>query len=99
MDMVELLLPCGFDTLEYSGVKATIVICTLTDYSVAKECQHCTQSCYGVAAPRWPWSDRASTFGQWTWRFLVGPSNSASCPSLTLWCHESLPLSGHTCWQ
>jgi hypothetical protein len=37
--MVELLLPCGFDTLEYSWVKATIDICTLADYSVAKKCQ------------------------------------------------------------
>jgi hypothetical protein len=38
--MIELLLPCGFDTLEYSWVKATIDICTLTDYSVAKKRQH-----------------------------------------------------------
>jgi hypothetical protein len=38
MDMVELLLPYGFDTLEYSGVKATIGIYTLADYPVAKEC-------------------------------------------------------------
>jgi hypothetical protein len=37
--MIELLLPCGFDTLEYSCVKATIVICTLADYSVAKKWQ------------------------------------------------------------
>jgi hypothetical protein len=37
--MTELLLPCGFDTLEYSWVKATIGICTLVDYSVAKKCQ------------------------------------------------------------
>jgi hypothetical protein len=37
--MIELLLPCGFDTLEYSWVKATIGICTLADYSVAKKCQ------------------------------------------------------------
>jgi hypothetical protein len=37
--MIELLLPCGFDTLEYSWVKATIDICTLADYSVAKKCQ------------------------------------------------------------
>jgi hypothetical protein len=37
--MVELLLPCGFDTLEYSWVKATIGICMLADYSVAKKCQ------------------------------------------------------------
>jgi hypothetical protein len=39
MDMVELLLLDGFDTLKYSWVKATIDICTLVDYSVAKECQ------------------------------------------------------------
>jgi hypothetical protein len=38
--MIELLLPCGFDTLEYSWVKATIGICTLADYSMAKKCQH-----------------------------------------------------------
>jgi hypothetical protein len=37
--MIELLLPCGFDTLEYSWVKATISICTLVDYSVAKKRQ------------------------------------------------------------
>jgi hypothetical protein len=29
--MIELLLPCGFDILEYSWVKATIGICTLAD--------------------------------------------------------------------
>jgi hypothetical protein len=38
--MIELLLPCGFDTLEYSWEKATIGICTLADYSVATKCQH-----------------------------------------------------------
>jgi hypothetical protein len=38
--MIELLLSCGFDTLEYSWVKATIGICMLEDYSVAKKCQH-----------------------------------------------------------
>jgi hypothetical protein len=37
--MIELLHPCGFDTLEYSWVKATIDICMLADYSVAKKCQ------------------------------------------------------------
>jgi hypothetical protein len=37
--MIELLLPCGFDTLEYSWVKATFGIRTLADYSVAKKCQ------------------------------------------------------------
>jgi hypothetical protein len=37
--MIELLLPYGFDTLEYSWVKATISICTLADYSVAKKHQ------------------------------------------------------------
>jgi hypothetical protein len=38
--MIELLLPYGFDTLEYSWVKVTIDICTLADYSGAKKCQH-----------------------------------------------------------
>jgi hypothetical protein len=47
--MIELLLPCGFDTLEYSWVKARIGICTLADYSVAKKhqqafCHHCSGS-------------------------------------------------------
>jgi hypothetical protein len=37
--MIELLLPYGFDTLEYSWVKATIGICTLAYYFVAKKCQ------------------------------------------------------------
>jgi hypothetical protein len=36
--MIELLLPCGFDILEYSWVKATIGIYTLIDYSMAKKC-------------------------------------------------------------
>jgi hypothetical protein len=38
--MIELLLSYGFDTLEYSWVKATIGICALVDYYVAKKCQH-----------------------------------------------------------
>jgi hypothetical protein len=38
--MIELLLPYGFDTLECSWVKATISICTLANYSVAKKHQH-----------------------------------------------------------
>jgi hypothetical protein len=37
--MIELLLPCGFDTLEYFWVKVTIGICTLAEYSVAKKRQ------------------------------------------------------------
>jgi hypothetical protein len=37
--MIELLLPCGFDTWEYSWVKDAIGICTLADYSVAKKCR------------------------------------------------------------
>jgi hypothetical protein len=37
--MIELLLPCGFDTLEYSWVEATIGICMLEDYSVAEKRQ------------------------------------------------------------
>jgi hypothetical protein len=40
IDMIELLLPCGFDTLEYSWVKATISNCMLADYIVAKKRQH-----------------------------------------------------------
>jgi hypothetical protein len=40
IDMTELLLPGGFDTLEYSWEKATIGIYTLADYSIAKKCQH-----------------------------------------------------------
>jgi hypothetical protein len=44
MDMIELLLPCGFDTLEYSWVKATIGICMLVDHSVAKKCQQRVRS-------------------------------------------------------
>jgi hypothetical protein len=39
IDMIELLHACGFDTLEYSWVKATIGICTLADYSVSKKLQ------------------------------------------------------------
>jgi hypothetical protein len=38
--MIELLLPSRFDTLDYSWVKATIGICMVADYSVAKKCQH-----------------------------------------------------------
>jgi hypothetical protein len=38
--MIELLLPFGFDTIEYSWVKATIGICMLADYSVAMKRQH-----------------------------------------------------------
>jgi hypothetical protein len=37
--MIELLLPCGFDTLEYSWVKDTIGIHTLTNYSMTKKQQ------------------------------------------------------------
>jgi hypothetical protein len=37
--MIEILLSCGFDTLEYSWVEATISICTLADYSMAKKRQ------------------------------------------------------------
>jgi hypothetical protein len=36
--MIELLLPCGFNTLESSYVKATIDICMLVDYFLAKKC-------------------------------------------------------------
>jgi hypothetical protein len=37
--MIKLLLPCGFDTLKYSWVKATIGIYMLEDYFVAKKHQ------------------------------------------------------------
>jgi hypothetical protein len=37
--MIELLLPYGFDTPEYSWVNATIGICMLANYSVAKKHQ------------------------------------------------------------
>jgi hypothetical protein len=37
--MIELLLPCRFDTLEYSWVKARFDICMLANYSVAKKHQ------------------------------------------------------------
>jgi hypothetical protein len=42
MDMIELLLPCGFDTLEYSWVNTIIDICTLVNYFVAKKHQQTT---------------------------------------------------------
>jgi hypothetical protein len=42
--MIELLLPYGFDTLEYSRLKATIGICMLADYSVAMERQQSHRS-------------------------------------------------------
>jgi hypothetical protein len=38
--MIELLLPCEFNTLKYCWVKATIGIYTLIDYYVAKKRQH-----------------------------------------------------------
>jgi hypothetical protein len=44
--MIVLVLPCGFDTLEYSWVKATIGICMLADYPVSKKCQQ--------TSPQWP---------------------------------------------
>jgi hypothetical protein len=46
--MIELLLPYGFDTLEYSWVKAIIGICTLVDYSMAKKRQ---QHHYATSLP------------------------------------------------
>jgi hypothetical protein len=47
--MIELLLPCELDTLEYSWVKATIGICMLVDFSMVKKRQqafwrHCRGS-------------------------------------------------------
>jgi hypothetical protein len=41
--MIELLLSSGFDTLEWSWVKATIGICTHADYSTAKKHQQMVQ--------------------------------------------------------
>jgi hypothetical protein len=46
--MIELLLPYGLDIMEYSWVKATIDICTLADYSVAKKRQQAFwRRCWG----------------------------------------------------
>jgi hypothetical protein len=45
--MIELLHLCGFDTLEYSWVKATIGICTLVEYSMAKKRQQIAYSKMG----------------------------------------------------
>jgi hypothetical protein len=49
IDMIGLLLHCGFDTLEYSWVKATIGIYMLADYSVANKRQQHTLE---VVSPR-----------------------------------------------
>jgi hypothetical protein len=51
--MIELLLLCGFDTLEYSWVKATIGICMLADYSMAKKHQHLLQVMWSVQLLSW----------------------------------------------
>jgi hypothetical protein len=48
--MIELLLPCGFDTMEYSWVKVRIGISMVVDYSVAMKHQHYCNS----------WSSRGS---------------------------------------
>jgi hypothetical protein len=57
--MIELLLPCGFHTLEYSWVKATIGICTLGDYSMAKKHQLTSARRWrtgsGASAPKRRW--------------------------------------------
>jgi hypothetical protein len=47
--MIELLLPCGFDSLEYSWVMATIGICTLADYSIAKKTNKLSSAVVGEA--------------------------------------------------
>jgi hypothetical protein len=52
--MIELLIPCGFDTLEDSWVKGTIGICMLVDYSVAKKCQHQCEAGLRQWTDRWP---------------------------------------------
>jgi hypothetical protein len=43
--MIELLLPCGFDTLEYSWMKAKICIYMLATYFVAKKHQQALWRC------------------------------------------------------
>jgi hypothetical protein len=64
--MIELLLPCGFDTLEYSWVKATIGIYTLVDCSVAKKYQqafrhHCRGSQLILSVHRVNWIQLVNT--------------------------------------
>jgi hypothetical protein len=49
--MIELLLPYGFDTLDYSWVKATIGIYTLADYFVARKHQQCHSMKRGLTIP------------------------------------------------
>jgi hypothetical protein len=44
IDIIKLLLPYGFDTLEYSWVKATIAIYMLANYSVSKKHQQLCSS-------------------------------------------------------
>jgi hypothetical protein len=56
--MIELLLPCGFDTLEYSWVRTTIGICTLVDYSVAE---------MPIVNDRWLNSVAAASPGRYRW--------------------------------
>jgi hypothetical protein len=48
--MIELLLPCGFDTLVYSWVKTTIGIYTLADYSIAKNANKLSGTAAGEAS-------------------------------------------------
>jgi hypothetical protein len=48
--MIVLLLPCGFDTLEYSWVKGTIGICTLADYFAARDANKLSNAVAGEAS-------------------------------------------------
>jgi hypothetical protein len=49
--MIELLLSCGFDTIEYSWVKGTISICKLVDYFVAKTALPCSSRHHTALPP------------------------------------------------
>jgi hypothetical protein len=51
--MIELLLPCGFVTLEYSWVKSSIGFCTLVDYSLAMKHQHLSIASLVILACIW----------------------------------------------
>jgi hypothetical protein len=64
--MIELLLPCGFDTLEYSWVKGTIGICTLADYSVAKKHQQCSVVVHCRLALEQPGFDMETSADRWS---------------------------------
>jgi hypothetical protein len=64
--MIELLLPCGFDTLEYSWVKATNGICTLADYSMARKLTPIDATCTIRATPPPVWRPDWKTLAKLT---------------------------------